>query len=467
MRGTILQPWNWFTSEFDASGKNLWERLTRDARKIKNEGYTAVWLPPASLAAGGNKDVGYGIKDWYKFDGTKYGTLNQLFLACKALNNSGISVYHDQVFNHLMGGNVEENVWCKSVEKTNMNQPVNSSCVWFRCNISTNYPWLGFNHNHFDAYLPNDWECFVLSDKKFHCEAYQEAWGGSDLDYDNIEMVMKLKEFGLWFKRQVVTDGYRFDAVKHIRPKGTLNFLTDMKNSEGKNLFAVGEFLHDDVNKLHDYISQTYGQISMFDVPLQRRMVDASRKNNGFDMSAIFNNTLVKDQPSLAVTYCHSHDDEPPVSGNDKRGEYIGDWFISQAYAIILLRDQGYPCVSDVDTNRHSDMIRRYMLLRQDCTYGDRFDKIDHCNTIGWSYPGSFGFDNSMAVVLTNGGYGKKWLPTQRANTRYFDFTESLRHTITTNADGWAEFECPDRNTSVWVEESKFNILMNKLNSLP
>jgi alpha-amylase len=463
MRGTILQPWNWFTPEFDQGGQNLWQRLARNAYKIKNEGYTAIWLPPSSLAVSGTKDVGYGIKDWYNFTGTKYGTLNQLIDACKELNKFGINIYHDQVFNHLMGGNIEKNIWCKSVEKTNMNQPVNNNCVWFQCDISTDFPWLGFNHNHFDAYLPNNTECFVLSDKKFLCEAYQEAWGGSDLDYDNIEMVMKLKEFGLWFKKMVLTDGYRFDAVKHIRPKGTLNFLTEMRKSEGKNMFAVGEFLHDDVSLLHDYISKTYGQISLYDVPLQRKMVRASQQGNYYDMGSIFNKTLVKDQPGLAVTYVHSHDDMPPIDGNSSRGEYIGDWFISQAYAIVLLRDLGYPCVSDADTLRHADMIKRYLLLRQDCTYGERFDRIDHNNTIGWSFPGDIGFDNSMAVVITNGGYGKKWLPTRRANTRYLDFTESLRHTITTDADGWAEFECPERNSSVWIEESKFNYLKDKL----
>jgi alpha-amylase len=463
MRGTLLQPWNWYTPELDAQGNNLWQRLTRNAQKIVNEGYTAVWLPPASLAINGTFDVGYGIKDWYSFEGTKYGSLDQLKKACLELNKYGLNIYHDQVFNHLMGGENENDVWCISVQKSDLNQHLGD---WFKCNIPTSFPWLNFDHNHFDAYLPNDSDCYVLSNKKYSCEAYQEAWGGCDLDYDNISLVMKLKEFGLWFKNEVHTDGYRFDAVKHIRPKGTLNFLTDMRKSENKNFFAVGEFLHDNINLLHDYISNTYGQISMYDVPLQRKIVLASQQENRFDMGSIFINTLMNDQPTLAVTYVHSHDDMPPMFGNSYRGQYVGEWFISQAYAIVLLRDLGYPCVSDVDTICHPDMIKRYMLLRQECTYGDRFDKIDHNNTIGWSYSGGAGFDNSMAVVLTNGGYGKKWLPTQHANTRYLDFTESLRHTITTNQDGWAEFECPERNTSVWVEESKFVYLKTRLNLL-
>jgi len=52
LRGTILQPWTYHTPIRDGDGKNLWQRLIRDAKKIQKDGYTAVWLPPASKAAG-------------------------------------------------------------------------------------------------------------------------------------------------------------------------------------------------------------------------------------------------------------------------------------------------------------------------------------------------------------------------------------------------------------------------------
>ena len=147
------------------------------------------------------------------------------------------------------------------------------------------------------------------------------------------------------------------------------------------------------------------------------------------------------------------------MHGEDYRGEYVGEWFISQAYAMILLRDEGYPMVSDVDMLNHGDMIKRYLLARTHCTYGERHDRFDHNNTVGWSFSGGHGFDNSMAVVMTSGDYGTKWLSTQRPQTRYRDLTRSLGHVISTNEHGWAEFACPSRNTSVWVEETKFHQL--------
>ncbi len=466
IRGTILQPWNWHSPKKDNDGKNLWQQLKNQAESIAQTGYTAIWLPPCSLASNGINDVGYGIKNWYELDGTKYGDKAEIQEACLALKDHNIQVYHDQVHNHLMGGELEKDIWCLSVQKNNKSEPVNDDCVWFQTDIHTGFPDLGINYHHFDAYHPNDHECWILKDKAFEREAYIDPWGGCDLDFDNIELVKKLEEFGLWFKGEVYTDGYRFDAVKHIRPKGTLNFLTSMRVDESRNMFAVGEFLDENIDLLHEYITQTYGQISLFDVPLQRKLVRASQEGNSFDLGAIFQRTLTHEQPALSVPYVHSHDDMPPIHDQEYRGHYVGDWFISQAYALIMLRKEGYPMVSNTDTIRHGNMIKRYMLLRTNCTYGHVTNMFDHRNTVGWSFARSQDYDNSMAVVIGNGDHGRKWLPTYCPNTTYRDFTEALNFTVKTNEDGWGEFHCPPRNTSVWVEESKFNYLMGKLDEL-
>ena len=64
---------------------------------------------------------------------------------------------------------------------------------------------------------------------------------------------------------------------------------------------------------------------------------------------------------------------------------------------------------------------------------------------------------------MANGVDGTKWLPTQKPNTCYRDLTDALGHTICTNEYGWAEFQCPTRNTSVWVEETKYQQLIDEL----
>jgi len=456
LRGAILQPFNWHSPRLDESGKNLWQRLGRDAQRYADLGFTALWLPPASKGVGGEHDVGYGIRDWHNLDGTKYGDGAQLAEACRALNACGIQVYHDTVHNHLMGGLTETGVWCLHVKKDNKNEPLDSSKQWFQADIPTGYPWLGLDRHHFDAYHPNDHDCWALSNKTFDREAKLDPLMGCDLDFDSVELVMKLRQFGFDFKWRIPVDGYRFDAVKHVRPQGTLDFLTEMRRSAGRNLFAVGEYFSENLDELKLYVHQTWGQISLFDFALQRKLVHASRADSHFDLRSLSYGTLTAELPVFSVTFVHSHDDQPPAHGGGHRGEYVGDWFISQAYALVLLRDEGYPLVSDVDLSAHGELIKRLTLARAHCTYGWRHDRFDHPNTVGWSFSGDPRYDNSLAVVITNGFLATQWLPTGRPGVRYRDLLDGHHHTITTNADGWAEFTCPDRGTSVWVEATKY-----------
>ena len=174
------------------------------------------------------------------------------------------------------------------------------------------------------------------------------------------------------------------------------------------------------------------------------------------DLRSLSYGTFTAELPVFSVTFVHSHDDQPPAHGAGNRGEYVGDWFLSQAYAFVLLRDEGYPMVSDVDLTDHNTLIKRLTLARAHCTYGWRHDRFDHRNTVSWSFSGGSGHDNCMAVVMTNGILGSKWLPTGRPGARYRDLLDGHSHTITTNGDGWAEFSCPDRSTSVWVEATKY-----------
>ncbi|MEN7551240.1 alpha-amylase family glycosyl hydrolase [Rapidithrix thailandica] len=469
MRGTILQPWNWHTPETDSEGLRLWERIKRDAANIKAQGYTAVWLPPASMAwtFNGEKGVGYSISHWSEFDDTKYGDKEDLVQACKALQEQNIQVYHDIVHNHLIGGEQEEGIWCLHVKQNNKNEPAFPGAQWHQRNIHTLFPALGLDHDHFDAVHDEYGNCYAITGKTFDREAAQDPLLGSDLDFDNIDLIEKLKFHGKKNLDEIHTDGYRYDAVKHIRPKGTKTFHHSMQTHANRNLFGLGEFSDSRIHELHNYIANTSGIFSLYDFPLQRKMVHASIVRDHFDMGSIFQNTLVKEQPVLAVTFVHSHDDMPPIHDQDPRGEYIGDWFISQAYALILLRDEGYPVVSNVDTIRHKDMLKRYMLLRTHCTYGERFDRFDHYHTVGWSFTGNSPYDNSMAVVMTNGTVeGSKWLKTGKPFTSYRDFTDTRAEVVTTNTDGWAEFKCSRENTSAWVEESKYHSLKEQLSEL-
>ena len=105
-------------------------------------------------------------------------------------------------------------------------------------------------------------------------------------------------------------------------------------------MFSVGEYWSNDVNKLHRYITETHGQTSLFDVPLHYNFENASKDEN-YDLSHILEHTLVKENPSRAVTFVDNHDTQP----GQALQSFVDEWFKQSAYSIILLREEGYPCV--------------------------------------------------------------------------------------------------------------------------
>lgn len=72
---------------------------------------------------------------------------------------------------------------------------------------------------------------------------------------------------------------------------------------------------------------------------------DASKKAKEYDLQGIFNNTIVKEVPILVVTLVGNHD-MPALQALES---VVEDWFKHLAYALILLREDGYPCIFATD----------------------------------------------------------------------------------------------------------------------
>jgi hypothetical protein len=84
----------------------------------------------------------------------------------------------------------------------------------------------------------------------------------------------------------------------------------------------------------------------------------------------------------------------------------------------------------------------------------DQYDYFDHANTIGWTRLGDDEHPGGMAVVLSNGGDGTKYLEVKQPNRTYIDITEHIAEPIVTNDDGWGEFRCNAGAVSVWVPQA-------------
>ena len=78
-----------------------------------------------------------------------------------------------------------------------------------------------------------------------------------------------------------------------------------------------------------------------FDASLHHNLHTASQSGSEFDLRTIFDNTLVQSQPNLSVTVVDNHDTQPLQALEAP----VEPWFKPIAYALILLRQEGFPCV--------------------------------------------------------------------------------------------------------------------------
>ncbi|NEP76442.1 MAG: alpha-amylase, partial [Okeania sp. SIO2G5] len=182
----------------------------------------------------------------------------------------------------------------------------------------------------------------------------------------------------------------------------------------------------------------------------------------------ILKGTLMAEQPALACTIVENHDSQPLQALESP----VEDWFKPLAYAIILLRREGYPCVfygdyygaeyedCGKDGNRHRvtlachrQIIDTLLHARQHYAYGDQYDYLDHWDIIGWTRLGDNEHPKAMAVLLSDGPGGGKWMDVGRPNAKFVDITGHIQDTIYTNDWGWAEFCCSGGSVSVWIQE--------------
>ena len=132
--GVIMQFFQWYTP---ADG-TLWSELAEKSEELSRQGFTAVWLPPCAKGSGGPIDAGYGQYDLFdlgEFDQknsvrTKYGTKDELLAAIRSVQESGMQVYADVVFNHKDGGDETEEMWAQEMDWNDRNQTRSTPVRW-------------------------------------------------------------------------------------------------------------------------------------------------------------------------------------------------------------------------------------------------------------------------------------------------------------------------------------------------
>lgn len=487
VNGTMMQFFHWY---YPSDG-SLWNEVKEKATELAEAGITALWLPPAYKGGSGGYDTGYGVYDLFdlgEFDQkgsirTKYGTKEEFLTGIKAAQQAGIQIYADIVLNHKDSADETEEVYAAAYYESNRNQRVVADGKLEKIQAYTKFTFPGRGDKyssmkwhwwHFDSVVYNNWrpgespQKVYLFEGKGHDDFVNLEKGnydfllGCDLDMQNEEVRGELDYWGKWFLDITGVDGFRIDAVKHIPTWFYRQWLPAMREHGQKELFSVGEYWENNLGSLLNYIDLTGGEMSLVDVPLHYNFHSASKVGSSYDLRRILDNTLMQTKPELAVTFVENHDSQPLQSLES----VVESWFKPLAYALILLRREGYPCLFYADyygahykdkgyeiwLDSHRFLIDKFLHARTNYAYGDQYDYFDHWDLIGWTRLGDGDHPQGMAVVMSNGAGGSKWMEVGKPNTEFYDLTEHISEPVTTNEYGWGEFRCNGGSVSVWVQ---------------
>ena len=191
-------------------------------------------------------------------------------------------------------------------------------------------------------------------------------------------------------------------------------------------------------------------------------------------MRKIFDNTLVQAKPQLAITFVDNHDTQP-LQSLESTVEY---WFKPLADALILLREQGIPCVfyPSIYEAKYTDnvngkeiyvemngteCIQGMLKIRKHLAYGMQRDYFDHGNTIGWTREGID--ENPLsgcAVILTNSKGGEKQMEIGKRHSgrSFINLFGNHDEKAVIDDNGMGKFYVNDKTVAVWIDEEALKL---------
>ena len=485
MSNTLIQFFHWYLP----NDGTLWNKAAEQAGFLNHLGITMAWLPPAYKPCEGGAGVGYGVYDLYdlgEFDQrgsvrTKYGTKEEYLKAIAALKENNVKPIADIVLNHKCGGDERETIKVQDVDQQNRNnllgepydkevmskftfpgrQGKYSDFIWnFTCfkgiDDFNDYSKFYFIHNEHGE----GWE--DVESKEFGNFDYLL---GADVEFRNPHVKEELNKWGKWYLETAQFEGMRFDAVKHFSTVFLKEFNWIMREQR-PDMYVIAEYWTYNLDELLSYLASIEYSFKLFDAPLHHNFHIASIRGNEYDLRQIFDGTLLQAQPDFAITFVENHDTQPLQSLESP----VDFWFKPLGYALILLREQGDPCVfyptiygaeyldRGNDGEEHNVVlapvpgIYEMLLLRKKYNNGYLKDYFDHPNTVGWVRVNEEAH-TAFAVVITNGteGYKSMEVGSAFANDQFVDALKSREDEVTIDENGWANFPVNDRSVAVWI----------------
>ncbi|KKK33337.1 alpha-amylase [Salinicoccus sediminis] len=483
MNLTLMQYFEWHSPD---NGEH-WNHLSKEARKIKEMGFDAVWLPPPTKADHPSNPgyAAYDVYDLGEFDQkgsirTKYGTREQLQNAIKACREAGLLVYLDLVMNHKAGGDKKETFKVVEVREDDREEEISEP---FDIEGYTYFDFPGRHGKYsdfkwnFNLFTGVDYDARKEQNGIFRIMGEDKDWSDNvdaehgnydylmyaDIDYAHPEVQEEMVRWGKWLTDELDADGYRLDAVKHIDSNFIKRFIDEVAEHAGREIYFFGEYWNPSLEANEDFLDEVSFDIDVFDVRLHYNFYTAGLEKAAYDLTQIFDRSMVAEYPWNAVTFVDNHDTQP----GESLESFVADWFKQPAYSLILLRQDGYPCVFYGDyhgingehkIDGRKDEIDVLLDARKNLAYGNQEDYFDHPDTIGWIRFGTEDLPGSgCAVVIANGleeGYKKMHVGETRTGEKWVDYTENRSDEITIDEEGNGVFYADSQSVSVYGKKT-------------
>ena len=476
---TLMQYFEWYLPH---DGQH-WTRLAEDAPHLADLGISHVWMPPAFKATN-EKDVGYGVYDLFDLGEfnqkgtvrTKYGFKEDYLQTIQTLKEHGIQPMADIVLNHKAAADHMEAFQVIEVDPEDRTVQLSEP---FTINGWTHFTFDGRQKTyndfewHWYHFTGTDYDAKNNKSGIFLIQGDNKGWADdelvdnengnydylmyADIDFKHPEVIQNLYDWAHWFIESTGVHGFRLDAVKHIDSFFMKNFIRDITEKYGDDFYVFGEFWNSDEKANNDYLENIDYRFDLVDVKLHHNLFDASKSGANYDLRTIFDQTLAKNHPESAVTFVDNHDTQ--------RGQAlestVEEWFKPAAYALILLREAGLPCVfygdyygisGEFAQESFQELLDKLLDIRLNLAYGEQTDYFDDANCIGWVRSGAE-HQSPIAVLISNDQENSKamFVGQEWADQTFIDLLENHPAQVTINADGYGEFPVAAGSVSVWA----------------
>lgn len=429
--GIMLQGFEWYVRKDEGH----WNRLNSQLDKLASIGIDRIWIPPATKA-GANPSTGYDVFDLWDLGefnqkghvATSYGTKDELLALSKNATGVGISLLADAVLNQRSGADTATACQAHKVDPTNRLESISDT--------QQIQAWVDFQFSgRGKKYSNKTWGCDDFSavdydesskvnaiwkidgqDNAFATDVSTENGNYdylvlADVAYANPSVQEDVKAWGSWVVQELSLSGFRLDAAKHMSRAFLSDWVSDVICKVAKSdLFIVAEYLTGDIDIVQDFVGGFEDQINVFDTPLQTKFHYFSTGEQT-DLRTALNNTWLSTRPQQAVTYVMNHDTQ---AGQALSSLNVSGWFMPLAYALILLREAGYPTIFYGDIYGEFDgtgnftkppyatQIVDLARARKYFAYGTQTDYFDTASEIGWTRQGNDAHPDGLAVVMSN-----------------------------------------------------------------